>query len=988
MAPELSPDPRQAAVLAHVAGPLLVTGGAGSGKTAVLRERFARLLEGGADPERTALVVGSRRARDDARAALLGRLEGSLPELQVVTVHGLALRILSARHRGLGNAEPPTVMSNAEQFALVHELLRSEAEEERRRRAASEEPRWRAYGHLLELRGFADQIRQFLLRAQEAMLTPDAIGELAGRAGLTGWDELARFLRTYQDVLDDEGQVDFAGLQQRAASVAGDGDPLIDHLLIDDYQDVTLAAEAIVERLAVADLIVAGDPEAHVFSFQGTTDRPIRRFAERMRAQTITLTSNHRSASPPTVEAWIAPHPSEEHAAIARETRRLHVEEGLDWREIAVVVRRQGSHLGSLLRALDDAGVPRAVPERGLSLAAEPATFPYVLALRWLVADRETREEMVEAVLTSDLVRLSPAAARGVMRAAQTSAGTVAAALDRIDGLTSEEAGSVRAVRDVFARAEAIAGRSVDVAFRILWTELPTSIRLVSAAERTADARRELDAVVTFADVVAEVGATGDPSTQAFLASLDAGEHGPGYGPWERVRPDGVQVLTAHGAVGQEFDTVLVAGAVEGSFPSLARPEPMFDLATLDGPISRSDRNRARLDDERRLFRTVIGRARHRAVLCASEAHADDEERTTRTRFARELEAGWTRVPAGPFEEPVSVREAEATWRRTLADPAEPPTLRLSAIEGLIALGVDPARWWFQRAWTDPGAPLHEELRVSYSKLTTLENCELQYVLAAELGLGKPVGYQAWVGTVVHRLIEDCELGRVPRRMDALVAEVDARWNPDVFPSMAVSETWRRLAKERMIPNWWGRFGEHPAVGTERHFEFEYDGATVNGYIDRIGPDPLGFGTRITDYKTGSADYAPRANESLQLGIYYLAALLAPDVKDVGPITGVELAFLKGGWKGGERVMREWEVGTGEREEEYQNVMRERLSSLVGELRRLGRDDVYRPNPQADCFFCEFRTLCSLYPEGAPVFPAPPSGSAVGAARDPAEART
>ncbi len=977
MAPELSPDPRQAAVLDHETGPLLVLGAAGTGKTAILRERFVHLLERGADPERAAFVVGSRRAREDVRGALLGRLEGSLPDLQVVTIQGLALRILAARHRRLGYAEPPTVLSAADQFARVQELLRDQ-----------DPAAWPAYGHLLGLRGFADQVRQFLLRAQEAMLTPDAIEARSEEAGLTGWRELARFLRSYQDGLDDQDQVDFAALQQRAAAVAGEGDPLFDHLLVDDYQDVTLAAEAILEGLAVPDLVVAGDPGAHVFSFQGTTDVPIHRFAERTRAETVELETNHRSVSPPTVEAWIAPHPSEEHAAIARELRRLHVEEGVEWRELGVVVRRQGPHLGSLLRALDDARVPRAVPERGLSLSAEPATFPYVLALRWLVADREGREASIESVLTSDLVGLSPASARGVMRSARTAAGTIAEALDRTDGLSADEAVSIEAVREVFAEAEPTVDRSVDVAFRILWTRLPTSARLVAAAERSAEARRELDAVLTFAEVVAEAGATADPSTRAFLETLDAAEHGPGHDPWERTRPDAVRVLTAHGAVGQEFDTILVAGAVEGNFPSLSRPEPMFDLAALDGPISRSDRNRARLEDERRLFRSVVGRARHRVVLCASDAHADDEERTTRTRFAEELGATWTSIPAGPFDEPVSVREAEATWRRTLADQDEPTTLRLAALEGLVALGVDPARWWFQLGWTDTGAPLHERLRVSYSKLTTLENCELQYVLAAELGLGRPVGYQAWVGTVVHRIVEDCELGKLPRSLDALVAEIDARWNPEVFPATAISETWRRLAKERMLPNWWERFAAHPAVGTERHFEFDFDGVTVNGYIDRIGPDPLGYGTRITDYKTGSADYAPRANESLQLGIYYLAALLSPDVADVGPITGVELAFLKGDWKTGQLVMREWEVGIGEREEEYQHAMRARLSSLIGELQRLDEDGVYRPNPQADCFFCEFRSLCPLYPEGAPVFanasaPKRPEHEA----RSPAEAR-
>ena len=54
---------------------------------------------------------------------------------------------------------------------------------------------------------------------------------------------------------------------------------------------------------------------------------------------------------------------------------------------------------------------------------------------------------------------------------------------------------------------------------------------------------------------------------------------------------------------------MIVVGTVEGNFPSLSRPEPMFDLDALDHPISQSDRNRARLEDERRLFRMVLGRA-------------------------------------------------------------------------------------------------------------------------------------------------------------------------------------------------------------------------------------------------------------------------------------------------------------------------------------------------------------------------------------------
>src|SRR5205085_6395503 len=130
--------------------------------------------------------------------------------------------------------------------------------------------------------------------------------------------------------------------------------------------------------------------------------------------------------------------------------------------------------------------------------------------------------------------------------------------------------------------------------------------------EKESRARMDLAAVVNFAEIVSRAGSGTDPSTEAFLEALETGEHGPGFGSVDKASADAVQVLTAHAASGQEFDTVVIAGATEGNFPSLTRPEPMFDLAALDGPIGRSERNRVRLQDERRLFNMVTARARRR----------------------------------------------------------------------------------------------------------------------------------------------------------------------------------------------------------------------------------------------------------------------------------------------------------------------------------------------------------------------------------------
>lgn len=942
----------------HASGPLLVTGAAGTGKSWAIAERFVRLIEGGADPERVALVVRSKGERAALRRSLFERLGSSMSVLNVVTAHALANQVLSARWSDLDYDEAPTVMTASEQFALIEELL-----------AGQDASAWKAYGGLLTLGGFAEQVRNFILRAQESLLEPEEVATRARERGLTGWEEVATFYREYLDVLDRQGKVDFAGMVRQAAAVAGKGDPLYDHLMVDDYQDTTIAIESLIAGARADTLVVAGDPDAHVFSFQGTTAVPMHRFAEVMGdAPVIELGQPHRAASV-SMEARLAVLPSEEARMIARELRRIHVQEEVTWGDMAVVVRRQGSMFEGLLRALDDADIPRNTTETWTSLTAEPVTAPYVLALRWLGRPQE-RAALVEAVLTSDLAGLSPAAARGLMRAAQMKNLMPVDALGLDDGLTAQETAALTTLASVLQQGETAADRSVTEAFQVLWKGLPCSAAMILAAEgeTRAAARRDLDAVQAFGRVIAKASEDGDVPVSAFLDSLGSEGEGPGFPAEGRAGNNGVRVLTAHAAAGTEFDTIIIAGSVEGDFPSLTRPEPMFDLAVLEASMSQSTRNRLRLEDERRLFNMVVGRARRRVLLTASDSHDPDAVVTGRSRFADELGLEWIRlaVLASDESQPISQAEAAAVWRSRLADLSAPAAERLAAIEGLLALErVDPARWWFQREWSAPATQLRDSVSTSYSRLNALENCELQFVLGQELGLGGRVGYQAWVGKLFHKLIEECEDGKIERTQEALTAEVLARWRPQEFPSFAVSEEFKRLTIDQMIPHWMRQYGGQPAAAREQWFEFELDGAEIHGYIDRIAPITSG-GFRITDYKTGKPTDITKGGENLQLGIYWMGVENDPDLSAFTPVRAAELAFVRGDkgafktapWQPAGRAIPEWLA-----------AMEQRTIDLLQRLRERYADGQWRPSTQAECYFCEFKTMCSRYPEGRGLFP-------------------
>ena len=225
------------------------------------------------------------------------------------------------------------------------------------------------------------------------------------------------------------------------------------------------------------------------------------------------------------------------------------------------------------------------------------------------------------------------------------------------------------------------------------------------------------------------------------------------------------------------------------------------------------------------------------------------------------------------------------------------------------------------------------------------------------------------MGKLVHSIIEGCERGSVDRTPEAFDRELDERWEPTRFPSYAISEAERANAKAVLIGNWFARYAQPMATATERGFAFDFEGARIRGKIDRIGPVPEG-GTRITDYKTGRSDSAPKPAESLQLGIYYLAVNECDELAEHRPVQAVELAFLGGRKADPALDVKAWSVSE-DVEEDYKERMRERLAELIARIRELNERRRYLANTKANCFFCRFQTLCTRYPQGGAVFPIP-----------------
>lgn len=929
-------------------GARLVLGAAGTGKTTLLCRRYTDLVRAG---ERgVLLLVHSRRTARVLSERILRELGSSTDQVRVATWHSFALGLLRDHYRALGYEREPGLLTAPEQYALVRDLLR----------APEEARHWSGLRRLTRLAGFVEEMRQFVLRAQDALLSPEELAQKAQDAGRGDLVEAARFFRRYLDHMDapDNHVVDHANViaqawrlmqgEETGRRVRADSR----HLLVDDYQDVTPAQEGLLRALFADSVCAAADPEGRVFGFRGASaaaDETFRRaFAPVSEERLETV---HRGE--PARAAWRFDHLTEEAEAVARECLRMRVREGIPFGRTAIVVRRYGPTSNAIRRTLERAGVSYVVVGENRPLAGERALRP-MLDLARLALGLGDREELLPGVLASPAVGLDAYEVRELRRQARIRGTTLASMLPDPPGDLPDR------LRDVLARTHALCEHvralddekaRPDEVFWFLWSSLP-SFRAIVAGGDAAD----LDAVEAFARAI-ERFSDRRPG-KGFGDYVEALE-GVGFGPepWsipEERRPDAVRLLTAHQAAGDEFDAVIVAGCTDGEFPDVAERRLMLDVRDLVASGTPFERRSARLRDERRLFGIAVSRARLRVLLTAAR-ETTHREALVPSPFVESLGLTWE-TPV-PDPDPLTRDEAEAWARRRALDPSVSEEERRAALDLLARLdGVRPGDWWYERDWTDPGIPLVTgELRTSYSRLDKYDNCALQYLYAVELGLDPEQTHQMQVGSWVHDVVDRCARGEVAAEEGALIAALDEWWDPSVFPSVAIEHR-RRIDCEEMLRRWLAMDGDLDTLASEVDFSFPIDGAVMRGRIDRV-VRLGGSMVRLIDYKTArNARSQEEVDDDLQLATYYLALRRDASLATLGQPKYLELAFLGAFYKDG--FIRRGLDPT--RRPTYEADAEERLVGFVHGI----KEERFAPSPSADCQWCRFKILCPVWPEG------------------------
>jgi superfamily I DNA/RNA helicase/RecB family exonuclease len=464
-------EPAVQRVLDGADGFVRVLGGPGTGKTTLLTEVAAdRILRGGVDPEQLLIITANRRAATEVRAAIArlvtehdehDDLPRTVREPLVRTVHSYAFSVLRL-HAAMRDVPGPRLLSGPEQDAVVRELLAGDIEDEA--------PYWPdRLRPALGVPGFAEELRDLMLRAAERGLGPEDLIRLGQGAKNPEWVAAGAFARQYEQVTLLAGAADSAVAQESAPAldaaelVAGavlafetDAELLaaerdrVRYLLVDDAQHLDPLQYRLLARLGLAakEFVLAGDPDQAVFSFRGADPRLLadtepdggtvvlrrtQRMAPAVRQAVARLAARLPGSAPQrpapvaddlvensrengAVEVLLHTTEAAEAAWIADQFRRAHLIDGVPWSQMAVLCRSVTRSAPVLQRALSIAGVPVTTDADELPPARQPAVRPFLELLRVATHPHLLTPERAEMLLTSQFGGADPLAIRRLRR--------------------------------------------------------------------------------------------------------------------------------------------------------------------------------------------------------------------------------------------------------------------------------------------------------------------------------------------------------------------------------------------------------------------------------------------------------------------------------------------------------------------------------------------------------------------------------------------
>ena len=561
---------------------------AGSGKTEVITRRLINLIINGVKPEEIVAFTFTNKAAENMRMRVNSLLKKKgiqidTESMYIGTIHGFCSEILE---RAYGEKGRPRVLNGCQERLLLSKNYAQSGMKE------------------LNLnRGYYNAV--FFTECIEKMISE--------YNNYDRWsDDAKAAYNQYLQLLKENNYINFSFLVYEARELIRTNETIkkyisgIQHLIVDEYQDVDDLQESLIREISLAGALVCvvGDDDQTIYQFRGSNAQNMIDFASNYpNVTTIELDTNYRcarsviglaetiisnnakrlpkmmKASEDAGEGFVSEYKAEdfktEYEALAQVIREAH-SDGIEYSDIAVLLRSRKT-LKSIILTFDRLGIPYSV-ESTLAFFESERYFLFCSIFDYLNDPSDNNRKTFAELWMGEVERRK---LKNGMR------------------FLLAETGGKRAFKDLFKIFIDTTGYG-------------------EKAENQVFINAFMDILQDFDAIYKDVSWTNRIFAVDYYLQNTAKHEYKYTSLMEEEVNNAVQIMTIHKSKGLQFDTVFIPDIQNGFFPLKTKGGRKYYTVLGDYFEKNKDKYEGDIEDERKMLYVAITRAKRYTGLFAN----------------------------------------------------------------------------------------------------------------------------------------------------------------------------------------------------------------------------------------------------------------------------------------------------------------------------------------------------------------------------------